>query len=101
MYAKLVLLTINYTFLFILSSCSTVSTNTVKSSKTDKKIDQLYVYSDGSMKFNDRFVNSEDVIIYPDGFGGEKAAVKMSVPLHPDFYRDSIYVKRKDELPER
>lgn len=39
----------------------------------------------------------EDVIIYPDGFGGEKAAVKLYVPYHPPYYRDHIVVERLDK----
>ena len=54
----------------------------------------LYVYDDGSMMFKERYLNDEDVIIYADGKGGEKAAVKVRVPIHPDFYRDSIIVVR-------
>ena len=39
---------------------------------------------------------TKDVIIYPDGFGGEKAAVKLYTPFHPPFYRDHIVVERLD-----
>lgn len=56
--------------------------------------DVLYVYDDGSMKLNDRFIDPDNVVIYPDGFGGERAALKMRVPLHPDYYRDTIIVER-------
>ena len=56
--------------------------------------DILYVYDDGSMKLNDRFIDPDNVVIYPDGFGGERAALKMRVPLHPDYYRDTIIVER-------
>lgn len=55
----------------------------------------LYIYNDGTMKLNDRSVDPSNVVIYPDGFGGEKAALKMRVPLHPDYYRDTIVVERK------
>ena len=40
---------------------------------------------------------SDDVIIYPDGYGGEKAAVKLYTPYHPPFYRDHIIVERLDK----
>jgi len=47
------------------------------------------------MKLMDRLLPAEDVVIYPDGYGGEKAAVKVRLdPLHPSFYRDSIRVNR-------
>jgi len=54
----------------------------------------LFIYEDGRMEFNSRFVNDEDVVIYPNGRGGEYAAIKVRVPIHPDFYRDSILVIR-------
>lgn len=56
----------------------------------------LTVRSDGSMWFRDRPLPERDVIIYPDGRGGEKAAVRVRVePLHPDFFRDTIVVVRE------
>ena len=54
----------------------------------------LHIHTDGKMVFNDRIMPVDDVIIYPDGFGGEKAAVKLYTPYHPPFYRDSIIVER-------
>jgi len=59
----------------------------------------LYVHHDGRMLLNDRPVDPADVIIYPDGFGGERAALKMRVPLHPDYYRDTIVVEREHDRP--
>jgi hypothetical protein len=64
-----------------------------KAAKKEKEI--LTIYPDGSMVFNDRTMNKKDVVIYPDGRGGERAAVKLRVPLHPDFYRDTIVVERR------
>lgn len=56
----------------------------------------LTVRSDGSLWFRDRPLQERDVIIYPDGRGGEKAAVRVRVePLHPDFFRDTIIVVRE------
>lgn len=60
-----------------------------------KEKETLVVYPDGKMELNNRGMNEEDVVIYPDGRGGERAAVKVRVPLHPDFYRDTIIVERK------
>lgn len=61
-----------------------------------KEPEHLYVYADGSMEFRNRRMDADDVIIYNDGRGGERAAVKLSLePLHPAFYRDSIIVIRK------
>lgn len=60
----------------------------------DKGTETLLIYTDGRMVLNNRIMPNEDVIIYQDGLGGEKAAVKMYVPYHPPFYRDSIVVER-------
>jgi hypothetical protein len=54
----------------------------------------LTVQADGTMYFRERAMSEDDVIIYADGFGGERAAVKVYVPLKNDFYRDSIKVYR-------
>lgn len=57
----------------------------------------LTIYPDGSMWLRNRSIPHEDVVIYPDGYGGEKAAIKVRLePLHPSFYRDSIIVRRLD-----
>ena len=55
----------------------------------------LIVQEDGSMYFKDRAMPRDDVIIYNDGFGGERAAVKVYVPYKHDYYRDSIRVYRE------
>jgi hypothetical protein len=56
----------------------------------------LVVYPDGTMQFRERVMPEEDVIIYEDGRGGEKAAVRVRrEPLHPDFFRDTIVVERR------
>jgi len=48
-------------------------------------------------------------VIYDDGYGGERAAIKLLVPLsryksqnHSEYYRDTIIVDRKvvDESDE-
>lgn len=54
----------------------------------------LTVHPDGAYEYRERFVSQEDVIIYDDGRGGERAAVKVRVPKYPDFYRDTIRVVR-------
>ena len=54
----------------------------------------LIIYADGKMSFRDRYINQDDVVIYPDGYGGERAAIKMRVPAKSYFYRDSIRVER-------
>lgn len=57
--------------------------------------DILVVYPDGHMSFHNHPVPRRDVVIYPDGYGGEKAALRVHMqPLHPDFFRDSILVER-------
>jgi hypothetical protein len=77
----------------ILSStaCTSTMSNVVESSEPDNT---LLVYEDGRMEFNSRFVNNDEVVIYNDGRGGERAAIKVRVPIHSDFYRDSIIVVR-------
>lgn len=61
----------------------------------DRGPEILTIFPDGSMRLMDRLVPAEDVVIYPDGYGGEKAAIKVRLePLHPAFYRDSIIVRR-------
>ncbi|MEE9552417.1 MAG: hypothetical protein V3V89_05165, partial [Gammaproteobacteria bacterium] len=60
----------------------------------------LYINADGSMEFRGREMNPDEVVIYPDGFGGERAAVILRVPLRQlryedsTYYRDTIVVKR-------
>lgn len=79
------------TVLLAVSACSLWSA--APSSPKDREV--LLIYPDGSMKLDDRYIPEEDVVIYPDGFGGERAAIKVRIePLHPDFYRDTIVVKR-------
>ncbi len=64
---------------------------------TNKEPEILTVQKDGTMILNDRTMNEKDVIIYPDGFGGERAAVRVHVPLKKtDFYRDTIRVHREE-----
>ena len=75
-----------------LTACS----NTMMTRATADKPDKLMIYADGKMIFNDRPMPVKDVIIYPDGYGGEKAAIKLYTPFHPPFYRDSIIVERMD-----
>ena len=56
---------------------------------------KLIIHTDGSMELRERLLSTDDVVLYQDGKGGERAAVKIYVPLHPDFYRDSIVVERR------
>jgi hypothetical protein len=84
---------ISITILVLASACTTTS---VKNDfeESSKSGETLYVYEDGQMKLDSRYINSQDVVIYPDGRGGEKAAVKVHVPIHSAFYRNSIIVVR-------
>ncbi len=94
-----------YILCFILLLASGCASTLDKGDVAIKEKEILTVYPDGSMVFNERTMNEEDVIIYPDGRGGERAAVKMRVPLYrrnrsavdqsPYFYRDTIIVERK------
>jgi hypothetical protein len=91
-------LLITFTFISACNSAS-VKNNDLSVNNTDKK-NILYIYQDGRMKFRSRYLNKEDVIIYEDGRGGEKAAIKMRVPRYPEHYRDSIVVVRVDNEME-
>ena len=62
----------------------------------EHKQEYLNIYPDGRMEFKGRIMNEEDVVIYEDRRGGERAAVKVIIPRHPDFYRDTIIVVRKE-----
>ncbi len=99
MIKSVIKITLSLITLSLLTACN--SSQAIKTSASSVKPvqpDRLYVYHDGRMRFNDRYVDAKDVVIYDDGFGGEKAAVKMTVPLHPDYYRDSIRVVRYSEV---
>jgi hypothetical protein len=81
------------TILILASACNSVTTRNDMVRLNDSQ-ETLYVYEDGKMRLDSRFIDSKNVVIYPDGRGGEKAAVKVHFPLHSDFYRDSIVVVR-------
>lgn len=86
--------------LLTIVSCSTTETTVAK--PHEKKKEVLVIYADGTMMLNGRIMNEKDVVIYPDGYGGERAAVRVFVaPLHPDFFRDTIPVDRIDVEVER
>jgi hypothetical protein len=56
---------------------------------------KLVIYPDGSMAYRNRPIPKEDVVLYPDGYGGQKAAVRVHMaPLHPDFFQGAIVVER-------
>lgn len=78
---------------FLMASCTTKNEYV---STAEKEKEYLYIYPDGTMEFKGRIKNEEDVIIYKDGRGGERAAIKIIVPRHPDIYRDTIIVERID-----
>ena len=80
----------------LLPACSLIP----EAEKGPKEPEILTISADGSMRLMGRPIPAEDVVIYPDGYGGEKAAVKVSLePLHPPFYRDTIIVKRLGTKP--
>ena len=83
---SLVFLSVN----LAVSGCNTTAVH-----RSAQKVPEfLQIQTDGKMVFKDRIMPVEDVIIYPDGYGGEKAAVKLYTPYHHPFYRDSIIVER-------
>ncbi len=85
-------------FSLVLISCAI---NEPAERTAEKEPEILYVHPDGSMVLNGRLINEDDVIIYEDGRGGERAAVKLRIPRRPDVYRDTIVVERKDIPVER
>ena len=86
----------------VLTTVSCLTTETTVAKSHEKKKEILVIYADGTMMLNGRTMNKEDVVIYPDGYGGERAAVRVFVaPLHPDFFRDTIPVDRIDVEVER
>jgi hypothetical protein len=58
--------------------------------------DVLYILADGTKMFKGRVMNDEDVVIYDAKQHGERAAIKIMMPLHPDAYRDNITVERTE-----
>ena len=89
--------------LIMLSSLVVMSCTITEPAETtlEKEPEILYIYPDGRMELNNRIMNDEDVIIYEDGRGGERAAVKLRIPRRPDVYRDTIIVERRDIPVER
>jgi hypothetical protein len=78
----------------VLAGCT--STPVREEPKVASEPEKLIIHTDGTMEFRNRQMAAEDVVIYPDGFGGEKAAVRIRLePLHPDFFRDTIVVERR------
>lgn len=80
-------------------SCGCVSQPTVPAAAAPAQPETLFVHQDGRLEFRDRLMAHDDVIIYPDGNGGERAAIRIRMePLHPDFFRDSIVVERHPQV---
>ena len=84
--------------IFLLASLLIASCATAKKpvGAGEKEQEILYIYPDGTMEFKGRIMDKKDVVIYEDGRGGERAAVRLIIPLHPDVYRDTITVERKE-----
>ena len=63
-------------------------------SPPQKKV--LTVHADGKMLYRDRLVSPDDVIMYEDGRGGLRAAVRVRTePVRPDFFADGIVVEHR------
>lgn len=77
----------------LIASCATAKKPVMVN---EKEPEILYIYPDGTMEFKGRIMNEEDVVVYKDGNRGERAGVKLMMPLHPDAYRDNIVVERKE-----
>lgn len=78
----------------LLAACAPLVPDSLRDGAPEPEV--LYVLADGTMKLNERVMNPEDVVIYADGRGGERAAVKLRLPLHSDVYRDTITVERAE-----
>lgn len=84
-------------FLVTFFTCGCGPSSLVKENNTPEV---LTIYPDGTMEYRDRIMNEDEVIIYSDGKGGEKAAVRVWNPLQPPsrkdskYYRDTIVVER-------
>ncbi len=98
------------TIILLLASVLIASCAATNQPVADKDQDILHIYPDGKMVFDGRTMSEEDVVIYDDGYGGERAAIKLLMPLsryktqnHAEFYRDTIIVDRKviDELDDQ
>ena len=98
------------TIILLLTSVLMASCAATNQPVAEKDQDILHIYPDGKMVFDGRIMNEEDVVIYDDGHGGERAAIKLLIPLsryktqnHAELYRDTIIVDRKaiDVLDEQ
>ena len=78
----------------LLLSLLTVSCAVDEKPVVSKEKDVLYILPDGSMMFKGRLIDKEDIVIYDAAQRGERAAIKLTHPLHPDAYRDNISVER-------
>lgn len=68
-------------FSLFLSACGIIPEN-----QSSDEPEILTIYPDGTMQLMGRPIPPEDVVIYPDGYGGEKAAIKSGLePLRPPF----------------
>ncbi len=86
--------------LLLLAGCAAEPTVAHHTARNSPEI--LTVKNDGTMVFRERTMNEDDVVIYDDGRGGERAAIRVYVPFMNDFYRDSIIVHREDNgSPEK
>ena len=82
----------------LMTSCATNQPVAV----AEEDLNILHIYPDGKMILDGRSVSEENIVIYSDGRGGERAAVRLIVPQnryqgqpHTDFYRDTIIVERE------
>ena len=85
-----------YLFILICVFITACATSRPPVATGEKEPEILYIHVDGTMVFKGRIMNEEDVIIYEDGFGGERAAVKVYIPFKEDIYRDTITVEREE-----
>jgi predicted small secreted protein len=81
--------------LLLVLSLTAACANTRQAVISDAGNDEiLYVLPDGTMEFKGRVIADEEVVIYQDGRGGERAAVKLYLPLYSHAWRDTIEVER-------
>ncbi len=78
-------------FCFFMAACAPNRQAVISEEDNDEV---LYILPDSTMEFRGRVMDSKDVVIYQSGRGGERAAVKLDLPLYNHAWRDTIDVER-------
>lgn len=76
-------------------ACTTTHTTNHKHDLTYSP-DEIIIFADGRVHYRQRLLSHDDVLIYNDIRGVEKAAVKMRTGVQPDYYLGSYTVVRPE-----